>query len=719
MISVLGGGFIPRVTITEFYERTVSYPYEGESVIIPPRKAPEALPLITIGRSFRDYVELHGFLESYDRRRLLEADLAWSQVTGRDMVDVTVLPLAGSTRASEVERIPEPYIRVSWVNVQVAGVDELDFVKTNGRLIAVVGGSGLRSVYLVDVNSKSVVNVIRLPESESVKGLFLNDWKLVIVSESKGGVFKILNLDGVFFSRYNVNVTIRILDIANPLNPLLIREIGISGSLVDGRVYRSVVYLILNQPAIIQGIPLVPLVDLMPIRPEAIIASSYEAERYITIIAINVSDTTYNVLSVIGGPATRIYMSYDKLYVISTRKPSIMEVYALALRELAELLGEDRGYDIKQMIERGDVKGALKLANKILSTMNQQEVLKLLEELEMRLKSPSLSPSDKTTVLVFKVRGVEVKPIGSIEVKGSLLDQFALEEYEGKYLVIATTVSNYYVQVVLVHVLLKEVEQLLNRTSTTISIPVCYPHITRCEHITIILPSRIREVLGAEPRLNILLNLIPMNISNSVYVVDIDTLKLVGLLEGIALGERIYSARLVKNILFLVTFRIIDPLFAVDISNPENLRILGFLKIHGFSEYLHPLPDNLLLGIGLEDRAKLKVSLFDTTNPANIIQISSLILENADSLALRDHHAITVDLEYIRIYIPVQLFKQGIEGIAVISFENKMLKLNTILSHSDAKRSIYIGRDLYTISHSGIIVYDIETFREKAIIVFS
>jgi hypothetical protein len=76
-----------------------------------------------------------------------------------------------------------------------------------GCVLAVVGGSGYSHVYMVDVRSKSVASVIGLPEGGVAKGLFLDGWRLVVVSESSGP-FRILDVGGLSFSSYNVNVTV-------------------------------------------------------------------------------------------------------------------------------------------------------------------------------------------------------------------------------------------------------------------------------------------------------------------------------------------------------------------------------------------------------------------------------------------------------------------------------------------------------------------------------
>ena len=80
--------------------------------------------------------------------------------------------------------------------------------------------------------------------------------------------------------------------------------------------------------------------------------------------------------------------------------------------------------------------------------------------------------------------------------------------------------------------------------------------------------------------------------------------------------ERIYSARFIGDKGYLVTFKQVDPFYVLDLSNPKKPEIKGELKIPGYSSYLHPISDDLILGIGKEGSV-VKVSLFDVSDPTN------------------------------------------------------------------------------------------------------
>ena len=140
-----------------------------------------------------------------------------------------------------------------------------------------------------------------------------------------------------------------------------------------------------------------------------------------------------------------------------------------------------------------------------------------------------------------------------------------------------------------------------------------------------------------------------METTNSLYVLD-QNLQVAGKIEHLAKDERIYSARFMGTSGYFVTFRETDPLFSVDLSNPKDPKILGELKISGFSEYLHFYADNLLLGIGMEADEKtgqtkgMKLSMFDISNPTDVKEQSKLDLSEYDySDALYNYKAVLID----------------------------------------------------------------------------
>ncbi len=138
---------------------------------------------------------------------------------------------------------------------------------------------------------------------------------------------------------------------------------------------------------------------------------------------------------------------------------------------------------------------------------------------------------------------------------------------------------------------------------------------------------------------------------NVIYILD-DQMHLTGKLSGIAPGEQIYSARFMGDIAYFVTFKNVDPLFSVDLSDPSEPKIIGQLKIPGFSNYLHNYDNGLLLGFGEEidantsDFLGLKLSMFDVSNPADVTEQDKYIIEDSEySEAQYNHKAMLISPE--------------------------------------------------------------------------
>ncbi len=209
---------------------------------------------------------------------------------------------------------------------------------------------------------------------------------------------------------------------------------------------------------------------------------------------------------------------------------------------------------------------------------------------------------NKTRIMKFSYKKGQIEPVCEGVVDGTMLDQFAMDEYKG-YFRLITTVNPY------------ELEKVVD------------------------------DVTGEDVGYY---NWKNMPQTNSVYVLD-EKLKVVGAIEDLAEDERVYSARFMGDIGYFVTFRQVDPLFSVDFSNPKEPKILGELKISGFSEYLHFYGEDLLLGIGYEADEEtgatkgVKLSMFDVSNPANVKEVNKLVLDEYDnSDAFHNHHAVLV-----------------------------------------------------------------------------
>ena len=204
--------------------------------------------------------------------------------------------------------------------------------------------------------------------------------------------------------------------------------------------------------------------------------------------------------------------------------------------------------------------------------------------------------------------------------------------------------------------------------------------------------------------------------TNGLYVLD-ESMQVVGSIEDIAPGEEIKSVRFDGAVGYVCTFEEIDPLFAISLVSPTEPEILSALKIPGFSSYLHPFGEGRLLGFGqsVENNMTtgLKLSMYDTTDPANVTEIATYDIDGTYSQALYDHHAIFVSVDLGIIGVPVdeeyQLFTYTEEdGFAPypLSDDGEALTSETLGFYGDP-RGLFSGDDLYVCSDWVLVVYDI------------
>jgi hypothetical protein len=117
-----------------------------------------------------------------------------------------------------------------------------------------------------------------------------------------------------------------------------------------------------------------------------------------------------------------------------------------------------------------------------------------------------------------------------------------------------------------------------------------------------------------------------------------------GRIGGLGKGERVYAVRFIEDNAYVVTFRQVDPLYVLDLSTPSRPAVRGELKIRGYSAYLHPVAEDLLLGIGQDatDDGRVvgaQASLFDVSDPRQPRRLDAFPLGKGWSEAEQDHHA--------------------------------------------------------------------------------
>ncbi len=226
----------------------------------------------------------------------------------------------------------------------------------------------------------------------------------------------------------------------------------------------------------------------------------------------------------------------------------------------------------------------------------------------------------------------------------------------------------------------------------------------------------------------------------SLYVLS-ESMNIVGRLERISPGEVFYAARFMGDRAYLVTFKRLDPLFVVNLQNPNSPSLMGQLNVTGASDYLQPYDSTHLIGIGKsaqdvgwENAALflgLKISLFDVTNPNNPTDMSDFTVgdRGTDSPALTDQKALLFDQSLNLLVIPINVVGQIPSSMVPAGYSEKICQgafvfqvnlqngivfrgsithlpndASTIYTSSDffITRSLYIGGVLYTISNAMI-----------------
>jgi uncharacterized secreted protein with C-terminal beta-propeller domain len=274
--------------------------------------------------------------------------------------------------------------------------------------------------------------------------------------------------------------------------------------------------------------------------------------------------------------------------------------------------------------------------------------------------------SDSTRIFRFSYQDGKMKKEAEGSVKGILRDDMAMNEYKG-YLRMVTTVESQNVQVVK-------------------------------DDIT-------GEIIGNDG--------MDFETTNSLYVLD-GSLEIAGKIENLAKDELIYSARFMGDAGYFVTFRQTDPLFSVDLSNPKKPKILGELKISGFSEYLHFYGDNLLLGIGMEADEEtgatdgMKLSMFDISDPSDVKEQSKLNLPYDYAQALYDYKSVLIDTDKNLFGFCAEDYEEDYRSEYVLftyadgAFQEKMkIDCSDGEVYSSRVRGTYIGECFYLLCANG------------------
>jgi len=222
-----------------------------------------------------------------------------------------------------------------------------------------------------------------------------------------------------------------------------------------------------------------------------------------------------------------------------------------------------------------------------------------------------------------------------------------------------------------------------------------------------------------------------------VTVLDASTMQTAGRTEPLAPGEVMHSMRFMGDMGYVVTFLNVDPLFTIDLSDPYNPRMLGELKIPGFSQYLHPVGDGLLLGIGRDTQelytrdangvetvvgfhdVGMRVTLFDVKNPYDPKEVDVLRLGDGWTEVSHNPRAFMNDRTRDQYGFISESWNNARgnsqASVFILRVENERLSVAATLNPDIyygawGSRLCFIGNYLYFVHNTGVIVYDYNSY---------
>ncbi|WP_342513340.1 beta-propeller domain-containing protein [Sporosarcina sp. FSL K6-1522] len=536
----------------------------------------------------------------------------------------------------------------SATNNQVEGVDEADLVKTDGDFIYTVLGEGTVTITDIrDPQNMRKVTELKMEGEFYPSQLFLHRETLAVLGNRydyrqpkvKGGpAMDMQPMHGM--------TTVQLYDVTNPEKPVLLREVGAEGNLTGARKTEDTLYFITS---------VYPYVwDAATLEGDVLRPSKYDSK-----VGYATERVAYQDIAILPGAI----------------EPSYSVITAIDLASPAE----------SQFVTKGYLGGSEQL---YMSTDNLYLTATMYDAARTMNESMTVwgGGAADTEVFKFTLNGTDVTFQSSATLKGTILNQFSMDEHNG-YFRVATTEGNMWD------------EQA---------------------------PSK-----------------------NHLFILD-EKLTITGSVEGLAKGERIYSARFMGDKAYMVTFRETDPLFVIDVADPATPKVLGELKIPGFSNYLHPLDANHLIGFGYETVAQknpgggeplittlgMKISLFDVSDFANPKEKDTEIIggKGTYSQIQYDHKALFQHKERKLYGFPISIYNET-ERDGYMDFESSGALVYEITAENGIKlkgdlvtkksrgeqyvewereiqRMLYSKDVLYTISMTDINSYSLDTYEQ-------
>ncbi|MBX4212057.1 beta-propeller domain-containing protein [Candidatus Pacearchaeota archaeon] len=609
----------------------------------------------------------------------------------------------------------------STTNNQVDGVDEADIVKNDGKYIYTVAGN---NVIIVDADPNNMKIIGNISFEQNVRNIFINGDKLVVFQDSYGYASpKAAAVEGdssaaitrpCFYGGcggYAQRTMIYVYDTSDKKNPSLKLNMSADGNYVESRMIGDYIYLINSQYANIDNpMPMYSLNGIeksMP--PQDFYYFDYPDRDYVftSVFAVNIND--YNVESKVylTGATETTFVSENNIYITSMKTIDYNDYQRRFVNDAyLPLLPSGEQQKIKEILN-SDKLGYEKY-----------------NEIDKTIQDYSLS-----------LRGADKDEFDSKLMKAQQNFAESIQKEQERTVIHKIHISGDNIEYV-------EQGEVPGRTLNQFSMDEYKGNL------------RIATTTG---------NTWEGKSSNNFYILD-KNMNVIGKVEDLAKGESIYSARFLGDRAYLVTFKSIDPLFVIDASNPTNPRVLGYLKIPGYSNYLHPYDENHVIGIGKDvnesiDADKvhsegavyytavggIKVSLFDVSDVENPKEQAKIVIgeRGSDSLALQDHKAVLFDKEKGLLVIPALLMEINTtgdydyslpvwQGAVVLNIDSSSISEKGRITHFEnvnntwewysdqysIKRSLYIDDTLYTISSGMIKANDLKDLNEIGNVTF-
>jgi len=542
--------------------------------------------------------------------------------------------------------------RFSETNVQVAGIDEPDIVKTDGKEIYF----SREGYYYWDQFDFETTRMIMPPQRNGgtslIKAFPLADLALDVKIDKNGQLLLNKNVLVIFNGEkiYGYNVS----DPKNPKEKWNV-ELDEQNYVIGARLYNGKIYLTtkervdydhpcLLEPLAVNGKPLAinclniyhPVTDM----PADVIFTAF-------VINPESGNVEKNVAFVGSSESSVFYMSESAIYITYPFYQDLVKfTYNFFNEKGKDLIPASTLNKIKNLISY-DISPTSKMTelgiitDKFLNSLDNDERLKIENEFQNRMADyykANIRELQGTGLVKIGLDKFEVSANGSVP--GTLLNQFSLDEYKDN-LRVATTIGEGYF-------------------------------------------GMFNGISGGRKTVN------------DVYVLD-KNLNITGSVKDLGIQEKIYSVRFLEDKGYVVTFRKTDPFYVLDLSVPNKPELVGELKIPGYSAYLHPITEDKILGIGKEG-SQVKISLFDVANPKTPTEKSKYVLNEYWSEILNNHHAFLMDAKHEVFFLP------GSQGGYIFSYKGDQLKLVKAVSNISAKRAIYINDYLYIIGDSQIII---------------